>query len=158
VSLFLGFQDFLICNKIVSSKSEIPSRTTLSPINLNKIYDVCYQKTKDLLKLLVKFPTITCDIWCDKYKHRSYICFTIHFLDRNLQYHHYSLKTLPFDESHTGEAIKDLALVVLHEFGINSNNIIGVREIVHETFLSCFCFSLCRFLIKVQTCVKRGDY
>ncbi|CAF4101875.1 unnamed protein product, partial [Rotaria sordida] len=123
-----GFQDFLISNKIVSSKSEIPSRTTLSPINLNKIYDVCYQKTKELLKLSIKFPTITCDTWTDKYKHRSYICFTIHFLDSDLQYHNYSLKTQPFDQSHTGEAIKDLVLVVLHEFGINSNNIIVVSD------------------------------
>ncbi|CAF1414042.1 unnamed protein product [Rotaria sp. Silwood1] len=45
-----GFEDFLISNKVISSKSEIPSRTTLSPVNLNKIYDVCYQKTKELLK------------------------------------------------------------------------------------------------------------
>ncbi|CAF3955873.1 unnamed protein product [Rotaria sp. Silwood1] len=126
--LCLGFQDFLVSNKIVSSKSEIPSRTILSPINLNKIYDVCYQKIKEVLKSSIKFPTITCDIWSDKYKHRSYICFTIHFLDSNIQYHHYSLTTLPFDESHTGEAIKDLVLLVLHEFNINSNNIIVVSD------------------------------
>ncbi|CAM4956370.1 unnamed protein product [Rotaria socialis] len=123
-----GFQDFLLSNKVVNLKSEIPSRTTLSPANLNKIYDVCYQKTKELLKPAIKFPTITCDIWCDKYKHRSYICFTIHFLDSNFQYHHYSMKTQPFDESHTGEAIKDLFLTVLHEFGLTSNNIIVVSD------------------------------
>ncbi|CAF3969775.1 unnamed protein product [Adineta steineri] len=113
---------------VVSSKSDIPSRTILSPINLNKIYDVCYQKTKERLKSSIKFPTITCDIWSDKYKHRSYICFTIHFLDADLQYHHYNLQTLPFTESHTGLAIKDLFSVVLHEFGLSSYNIIGVSD------------------------------
>ncbi|CAF4858831.1 unnamed protein product, partial [Rotaria sp. Silwood1] len=39
-----------------------------------------------------------------------------------------NLTTLPFDESHTGEAIKDLVLLVLHEFNINSNNIIVVSD------------------------------
>ncbi|CAF3773476.1 unnamed protein product, partial [Rotaria sp. Silwood1] len=33
-----GFQDFLISNRIVNTKYDIPSRTTLSPLNLNKIY------------------------------------------------------------------------------------------------------------------------
>ncbi|CAF1067375.1 unnamed protein product [Rotaria sp. Silwood1] len=65
---------------------------------------------------------------CDKYKHSSYICFAIHFLGSNLQYHHYSIKTQSFDESLTGEAIKDPFLVVLHEFGLNSNNIIVVCD------------------------------
>ncbi|CAF1371570.1 unnamed protein product [Rotaria sp. Silwood1] len=125
-----GFQDFLISNKVVSSKSEIPSRTTLSPINLNKIYDVYYQKMKEILKLSIKFPTITCDTWCDKYKHRSYICFTIHYLDSNLQYHHYSLKTQPFDESHTGEAIKDLVLVVSDQ-GSNMRKAWKLLNVIH---------------------------
>ena len=156
--LCLDFQDFLISNKVVSVKSEIPSHTTLSPINLNKIYDAYYEKTKEILKLSIKFPTITCDTCCDKYKHRSYICFTIHFLDSNLQYQHYSLKTQPFDECHTGETIKDLVLIVVHEFGMNSNNVILVIKTFHIIFILCSHLLLCRFLIKVQICVKHGNY
>ncbi|CAF4609681.1 unnamed protein product, partial [Didymodactylos carnosus] len=57
------FQDFLICNKVVNSKEEIPSRTMLSPINLNKIYDVCVDKANEQLKTASPFPTVTCDIW-----------------------------------------------------------------------------------------------
>jgi hypothetical protein len=56
--LYLGFQDFLIVNKVVGSKDDIPSRTILSPINLNKIHDVCVQKTKEQLKLSSEYPTI----------------------------------------------------------------------------------------------------
>jgi hypothetical protein len=119
----------LIANKVVGSKEDIPSRTILSPINLNKIYDVCVQKTKEQLKLSSEYPTVTSDCWCDKYKHRSYICFTIHYLDSDMKLHQYILKTQPFDGSHTGEAIKDLFLVVLNEFNLNSNNIIVVSRI-----------------------------
>ncbi|CAF3381668.1 unnamed protein product [Rotaria socialis] len=101
-----GFQDFLIANKVVSKKTEIPSRSILSPVNLNKIYNVCVEKTKEKMKLSTKYPTITCDAWCDKY----------------------SLKTQPFDEAHTGEAIKDLISGVLTEFGINVHNVIVVSD------------------------------
>ncbi|CAF5222139.1 unnamed protein product [Rotaria magnacalcarata] len=71
VYLCLGFQDFLICNKLVNSKEDIPSKTILSPINLNKIYDICVKKTNEQLKSASPFPATTCDIRCDKYKHRS---------------------------------------------------------------------------------------
>lgn len=108
----------------------------LSPINLNKIYDVCFQKVKEQIKFASRYPTITSDIWCDKYKHRSYICFTIHFLDSNLQLHQYSLRTQPFDGVHTGEAIQDLVSLVLNEFDLNPNNIIGVSKIILENFIN----------------------
>lgn len=98
----------------------------LSPINLNKIYDTCVEETKRKLKLSSAYPTITCDCWCDKYKHRSFICFTVHYLDSDLKMHHYSLKTQPFDGPHTGEAIKDLMIILLNEFNLSSDNLIVV--------------------------------
>ena len=98
----------MITNKVVNSKHEIPSRTTLSPVNLNKIYDVCVQKTKEQLKFSSTYPTITYDTWSDKYRHRSYICFTTHFLGSRLQLQTYTWKTKPIVESHTGEPIKTL--------------------------------------------------
>jgi hypothetical protein len=119
----------------VNSKQDIPSRTMLSPINLNKIYDVCVEKTSEKLKSASPFPTITCDIWCDKYKHRSYICFTIHFLDSDLLLHKYSLKTQPFDGPHTGEAINNLFAFLLNEFNLNSSSIIIVSAELIDIFL-----------------------
>lgn len=119
---------------MVNSKSEIPSRTILAPVNLNKIYNLCVEKTKGQIKLSTMYPTITCDSWCDKYKHRSYFCVTIHFLDPDLQLHRYSLKTQPFDDVHTGENIKDLVIKVLSDYGINSSNVIIVSVFVIQKF------------------------
>ena len=48
---------------------------------------------------------MTCDIWSDKYRHGSFICSTVHFVDSSFQLIKYSLKTEPFHDSHTGEAI-----------------------------------------------------
>ena len=97
------------------------------------------KKAKEQMKLSTKYPTITCDAWCDRYKHRSYICITIHFIDSKLHLHKYSLKARPFDEAHTGEAIKDLISGVLTEFSINPNNVIVVSECISQNFRnSCF--------------------
>ncbi|CAF4239159.1 unnamed protein product [Rotaria sordida] len=87
-----GFQDFLISNKIVNTKYDIPSRTTLSPLNLNKIYNVCLDKTKEQIKLSTNYPTITCDAWTD------------------------NLRTQPFNEADTDQSIKGLVSNVLIEF------------------------------------------
>ena len=77
----------------------------LSPIHLNKIFDAYLTKVKDLLKAAPQHFAMTCDIWSDKYRHGSFICFTVHFVDSTFRLIKYSLKTEPFDESHTGEAI-----------------------------------------------------
>ncbi|CAF3833892.1 unnamed protein product, partial [Rotaria sp. Silwood1] len=99
-----GFQEFLISNKIVNTKYDIPSRTTLSPLNLNKIYNVCVDKTNEQIKSSTNYPTITCDAWSD------------------------NLRTQPFNEAHKGESIQDLVSNVLNEFGINPNNVIVVLD------------------------------
>ncbi|CAF1025427.1 unnamed protein product [Adineta steineri] len=81
------FERELIKPLVAASKEDIQSRTILSPVNLNKIYDVCVEKPKQQLKLSPEYPTITCDSWCDKYRHGAYICFTIYYLDSNLKLH-----------------------------------------------------------------------
>lgn len=146
----------MISNKVVNTKHEIPSRSTLSPVVLNKIYNVCVKKTKEQLQYSTNYPTITCDIWSDQYKHCSYICVTIHFLDSNFQLHKYSLRTQPFNESHTGESIRDLISNILNEFNINPNNIIVVSKFMGSLENSCLCLS--RYQIKLQTCVRHGNY
>ncbi|CAF3610042.1 unnamed protein product, partial [Rotaria socialis] len=92
------------------------------------MYNLCVDKTKEQVKLSTRFPTITCDAWCDEYQHRSYFCITIHFLDSNLKLHRYSLKTQPFDDAHTGEKIKDLISTVLSGYDINQNDVIIVSD------------------------------
>ncbi|CAF4027100.1 unnamed protein product [Adineta steineri] len=94
---------------VAASKEDIPSRTILSPLSS-------------------EYPTITCDSWCDKYKHQSYICFTMHYLGSDLKLHQHSLKTETFDEPHTGKAIKDILLSIVNEFNLNHNNIIVVSD------------------------------
>lgn len=101
----------------------------LSPICLNKISDAYIEKIKEQLKAAPPYLSMTCDMWSDKYRHRSFICFTIHFIDVNIGLHKYSLKTEPFDGSHTGEAIAQKLSQVVSEYNLNLNNLIIVSKI-----------------------------
>jgi hypothetical protein len=101
----------------------------LSPIHLNRIFDVYASKINELLKTASPQFSITCDIWSDKYRHRSFICYTIHFVDPNFRLLKYSLKTEPFDGSHTGEAIAQKLSAVASEFNFNLNSVIVVSQI-----------------------------
>lgn len=118
------------------------------------IFIICVDKTKEKIKLSTEYPTITCDSWWDKFKHRSYFCMTLHFVDSNLQLHKHSLKTVPFNEAHTGEAIKGLLSKILAEFGINPSNIIIVSAFTIQKFRNSFVFDLLGYLIKVLTCQR----
>ena len=46
------------------------------------------------------------------------------------------VKLIDDEVKHTGEAIKDLVSLVLNEFDLNPNNIIGVSKIISENFIN----------------------
>ena len=129
----IGFQDLLLANKVAASRSEIPSRNTLSAIHLNRIFDIYLTKMKDLLKAAPQHFSMTCDIWSDKYRHGSFICFTVHFVDSMFRLVKYSLKTEPFDVSHTGEAIAQQISNVATEYNFKVNKLIIVSPIRMES-------------------------
>ena len=117
----------------------------LSPIHLDKIFNVYLNKIKEQLKAAPTFLSMTSDMWSDKYKHRSFICFTTHFIDSSFRLHKYNLKTEPFDGSHTGEAIAQRISHVAIEYNLNVNNLIAVSKIanipkhlIHIALLSSF--------------------
>lgn len=142
-SCLSGFQDFLLANGVVSTKSEIPSRTMLSPICLNKISDHYIEKIKHQLKEIPSHFSMTSDMWSDKYRHSSFICFTIHFIGSNSCLYRLNLKTEPFDGAHTGEAIAQKISCVVNEYNLNLNNMIMVRhlrrDLIHRLFLIVHC-------------------
>lgn len=159
-SFHLWFQDFLLANNVVASRSEIPTRNMLSPIHLNRIFDVYTSKIKEVLKTAPPQFSMTSDIWTDKYRHRSFICFTVHFVDSNFRLLKYSLKTEPFDGSHTGEAIAQKISAVANEFNFSLSSVIIVSQIRMKSSDDYHWFvslrSCYRYLTKVQTCVKHG--
>ena len=117
----------------------------LSPIHLDRIFHVYLNKIKEQLKAAPTFLSVTSDVWSDKYKHRSFICFTTHFIDSSFRLHKYNLKTEPFDGSHTGEAIAQRISQVAIEYNLNVNNLIAVSKIaniskylIHIALLSSF--------------------
>ena len=103
----------------------------LSPIHLDNIFHVYLNKIKEQLKAAPTFLSMTSNVWSDKYKHRSFICFTNLFIDWSFRLHKYNLKTEPFDGSHTGEAIAQRISQVAIEYNLNVNNLIAVSTIAN---------------------------
>ncbi|CAF4785081.1 unnamed protein product, partial [Rotaria sp. Silwood2] len=106
------FQDFLMVYGIVNTVDDIPSRATLNPFHLNKLCDTYMDRLNEELKETSYFPGMTCDMWTDKYRHRSYICFILHFVDSLFISHSYTLRNEPFDHPYTAEAIKQRLIKV----------------------------------------------
>lgn len=152
-----GFQDFLMAYGIVNTVDDIPSRATLNPFHLNKLYDTYMDRLNEELKEAPYFPGMTCDMWTDKYRHRSYICFTLHFIDSLFISHSYTLRNEPFDHPHTAEAIKQRLIKVCDDFGLNTGKIIIVSDkgsnvqkawrLTHIMYLSCAAHGLHNLLM-----------
>ncbi|CAF2386215.1 unnamed protein product [Rotaria sp. Silwood2] len=119
-----GFQDFLMAYNIVNTVDDIRSRATLNPFHLNQLYNAYMDRLNEELKEAPYFPGMTCDMWTDKYRHRSCICFTLRFVDSLFISHSYTLLNEPFDHPHTAEAIKQRLIKVCDDFGLNSGKII----------------------------------
>ncbi|CAF1580883.1 unnamed protein product, partial [Didymodactylos carnosus] len=51
-----GFQDFLVSSRVASSRADISTRTTLCPNNVNKSFNVYYEKLLKQLKLAPTYP------------------------------------------------------------------------------------------------------
>ncbi|CAF4407665.1 unnamed protein product [Rotaria sp. Silwood2] len=119
-----GFQDFLMAYNIVNTVDNIRSRATLNPFHLNQLYNAYMDRLNEELKEAPYFPGMTCDMWTDKYRHRSCVCFTLHFVDSLFISHSYTLRNEPFDHPHAAEAIKQRLIKVCDDFGLNSGKII----------------------------------
>ncbi|CAF4613866.1 unnamed protein product [Rotaria sp. Silwood2] len=151
------FQGFLMAYGIVNTVDDIPSRATRNPFHLNKLYNAYMDRLNEELKEAPYFPGMTCDMWTDKYRHHSYICFTLHFVDSLFIPHSYTLRNEPFDHPHTAEAIKQRLIKVCGDFGLNTGKIIIVSDkgsniqkawrLAHIMYFSCAAHGLHNLLM-----------
>ncbi|CAF3986211.1 unnamed protein product [Rotaria sp. Silwood1] len=158
-----GFQDFLMAYGIINRVDDIPSRASLSSFHLNKLYDTYMDRVKEALKKAPNYSSMTCDMWTDKFRHRSYICFTLHCVDSSFISRSYTLRNEPFDHPHTGEAIMQRLIKVCDDFGLNANKIIIVSDkgsnvqkawrLAHLLYLPCAAHGL-RNLLMVDVIPK----
>lgn len=119
-----GFKHYCMQHGI----SNLPSRTTLSYTALE---DVCRQVKAEILVKTSDIPgraNITLDLWTDGYKRRSYITYTLHFIDSSFKIQTMSLQTEEFPGRHTANEICNKLTQVLQEFNIDPSKVDAVSD------------------------------
>lgn len=106
----------------------MPCRTTIQRA-LQKVYEDCKVFVNDHLKTYCpNSVSITFDIWSDKYRRRSYITFTLHYIDSIFNMVNLTLATRYFPKRHTGQNIMDEIDKILEEFGLANKKIYMVTD------------------------------
>lgn len=102
---------------------KLPSRSTVSIAALNDIYASIKTKLIETLQSMPEHAAISFDGWTDKYKHRKYLTFTYHCIDKDWQTKSYVLKTALFAESSITMNIRHEYLTLIEEFKLEDKSI-----------------------------------
>lgn len=77
-----GFRDFCISRNIIPDSESMPSSKNIAGSALSDVYFGIKTKVVEKLKILEnRSYALTFDAWTDNYRHLSYICITVHFID-----------------------------------------------------------------------------
>lgn len=112
-----GIKHFFKTYKIVTKDEDLPHPSTLQTTALSDVYETVLKLVKDKTNDQEEFA-ITFDLWSDNYRRRSYITFTMHFIDLNFILQSLTLETKYVSSSHTGECILEEVIAVTEDFGI----------------------------------------
>lgn len=123
-----GFQDFLMKYNVIQSTEDLPLRSTLSRSALDDVYNTILPYVKELISNGPKFSSLTCDLWTDNYRRKSYITFTYHHVTNDFKLEYFTLCTKIFSGRHTGIAIKNEILEVKTNFNLQNKELTFVTD------------------------------
>lgn len=106
----------------------MPCRVSIAR-SLNEIYEDCKSYVKERIKTdCPDHASLTFDLWSDKHRRRSYITFTLHFIDSRFRMINLTLATIHFPERHTGINIHAEIEKILFEFGLDEKKLYMVTD------------------------------
>jgi len=119
-----GFRDFLKkYNVIKDEAADLPVRMTLSRAALEDVFvSMKSYIIEKYLSSAINDCCFTFDMWTDNYRHRNYICFTLHFIDHDFQLKSITLANKLVIGKHTAEKILFHLDIVKDEFNLRNKN------------------------------------
>lgn len=106
----------------------MPCRTSISRA-LNDMYEDCKLYVINRIKSdCPDHASLTFDLWSDKHRRRSYITFTLHFIDDQFRMINLTLATIHFPERHTGVNIHSEIEKIIFEFGLENKKLFMVTD------------------------------
>ncbi|KAJ6639493.1 putative AC transposase, partial [Pseudolycoriella hygida] len=122
---------------IIVSPEDMPCRVSIAR-SLNEIYEGCKSYVKERIKTdCPDHASLTFDLWSDKHRRRSYITFTLHFIDNRFRMINLTLATIHFPERHTGINIHAEIEKILFEFGLDKKKLYMVTDAGSNCRLAC---------------------
>ena len=150
-----SFRSLLLC---AEPRFRLPHRTHFT----DKVLPEKYEKVRsDVMKQLESMEkcTITTDLWTANYQTRSYISFTVHFLDSNFKLQSRCLQTLEVTSDHSANSLKDALASLLQSWNVtgkvcgaitdNAGNIKNAIRLLGIEHFPCVAHTL-------QLSIKRG--
>ncbi|KAJ6635062.1 putative AC transposase, partial [Pseudolycoriella hygida] len=132
-----GLTDFVMKYNIIVSPEDMPCRVSIAR-SLNEIYEDCKSYVKERIKTdCPDHASLTFDLWSDKHRRRSYITFTLHFIDNRFRMINLTLATIHFPERHTGINIHAEIEKILFEFGLDKKKLYMVTDAGSNCRLAC---------------------
>ncbi|KAJ6647691.1 putative AC transposase, partial [Pseudolycoriella hygida] len=123
-----GLTDFVMKYNIIVSPEDMPCRVSIAR-SLNEIYEDCKSYVKERIKTdCPDHASLTFDLWSDKHRRRSYITFTLNFIDNRFRMINLTLATIHFPERHTGINIHAEIEKILFEFGLDKKKLYMVTD------------------------------
>lgn len=128
---------------------DLPHRTSIARA-LTTVYDDCRVYLINYIK--VESPhtvAVTFDGWSDKYRRRSYMTLTLHFVTKQFVLVNFTLSTGHFPERHKGENVLSHVETILDCFGLIQKNIYMVTDagtnltMFHRHDFTFNCISCC---------------
>lgn len=121
-----GLQPFTICENEYFSQFvrrlnplyQIPSRRSLK-MEVFRLFDLAKESIKSILHETAGAISLTVDLWTSLTMD-SYCGVTAHFMSDEWQLKHLVLDVRPMPYPHTGEAIKDILMEIILDFGIQT--------------------------------------
>lgn len=118
-----GFKDFVLA---LNPSYQLPSRKTISTTLLTTSYEMVYNETKNIMKM-VKAVTLTTDCWTSR-NTENFLAVTAHFIDDNFRLKSVLLKCISFGERHTAENLSVALKTVILEWELENKILMIVSD------------------------------
>lgn len=105
-----------------------PTANTLVQNVLPKVHLLFRDHIKEYIKDHFTFGCLTSDIWTDNFFARSYICFNLFFLNKNLELTHVLLDAIEFEPPHSNSRIRSIARTILLEYEVDEDKLKYVTD------------------------------
>ena len=143
-----GFREY---TRALEPRYVIPSRETLSKVELPKLYNTIKDEIKEKISG-ARRVAITADSWTSRAT-QSYLTITCHFIDDEWCLKNFILQTRLMDRPHTGEYIATILEEACAEWGLEkkdpafvsdnaANMLAAAKETYFDPHLGCFAHTL----------------